>query len=211
MINNDTVIYVLVPRNVVTGGTESLHQLAYELKKLHSKVFIHYINSQELTIPIKFEKYKIPISKEIVDSEENLLIVPETNTEYLNKVKVIQKCIWWLSLDYYIRQLPRNATYYFCKKHKLPLYLTPLVTQLLRIAGKLKTNIYSFNDYNRPVFHLYNCEYVRGFLEGQGVSDENMMYLCGPIGDEYFERKIEKNIISLHITLLKGLRLLNKL
>lgn len=197
MINNDTVIYVLVPRNVVTGGTESLHQLAYELKKLHSRVFIHYINSKELTTPIKFEKYKVPISKEIVDSEENLLIVPETNTEYLNKFKMIQKCIWWLSLDYYLRQLPQNAPYYFCKNHKIPLFLKPLSAWLLRFSGRLKTDIYSFND-NNEVFHLYNCEYVRLYLEEQGVSEENMMYLCGPIGNEYFEQKAvnKKNIIA---------------
>ncbi|MFB9974600.1 hypothetical protein FPQ10_06195 [Allobacillus sp. SKP2-8] len=198
MISRQSNIYILAPRNIITGGTESLHQLAFNLKKLHPNVFIHYIDSQDVTPPVKFEKYKVPISKDIIDSEENLLIVSETNTEYLKKYKNIKGCIWWLSLDYYIRQLPQNAPYYFCEKHKIPLIFESLIEKLLHISGRINTNIFSFNENNRSVFHFYNCEYVRLYLTEQGVCNENMMYLCGPIGDEYFEHKPinKKNIIA---------------
>ncbi|SHG03457.1 hypothetical protein [Ornithinibacillus halophilus] len=209
MINKNSKIYIVIPQNFVTGGTESLHQLAYELKKLHPLVYIYYINSGNATTQMKFQKYSIPVTNEILDSSENWLIVSETNSEYVNKFTNINKCIWWLSLDYYIRQLPKNFPYYFCENHKIPLIFKPIISKILQLTGKIKKDIYLFEDRNK-VFHLYNCEYIRLYLKEQGVNDRNMLYLCGPISDDYFSRRMKekKNIIAYNPA--KGIEYTNK-
>jgi hypothetical protein len=204
-----SIIYVVIPRNIITGGTQSLHQIAYELSKLHPNVYIHYKDSDELTQPKKFEKYRVPVAREIIDNENNVLIFSETNTEYVSYYRSIRKCIWWLSLDYYLRQFPQNAPRYFCERHNIPLFLEPLIAMLLKLSGRLANNIYRFSDPN--VFHLYNCEYVREYLVKQGVQEDQMLYLCGPISDEYFDVKVEnkENIIAYNPA--KGLKYTLKL
>ena len=62
-ITEGTIIYIMAPANIDTGGPHDLHQLGYELKNLGKKVFMYYFptnlknpvhkNYRSLKIPFK--------------------------------------------------------------------------------------------------------------------------------------------------------------
>lgn len=92
-------IYILTPNGAETGGVEALFQLAHAINLLKGNAqSVFYPNAKD-TIQEAYKNYSIKRSKTIIDSEENLLIVPEIWTEYLNPFKKINKSIWWLSID----------------------------------------------------------------------------------------------------------------
>ena len=41
-IYEETIIYIMAPANIDTGGPKDLHQLGFELKNLGKKVFMYY-------------------------------------------------------------------------------------------------------------------------------------------------------------------------
>lgn len=100
-ILNNSIIYVLAPGKLASGGPEALHQLHYYLIKLGYQTRLVYF--QDAGLHPQYEKYTpqiIPIDQ-VVDREENVIIVPEMHTIYLNQIKKAKKCIWWLGLQYY--------------------------------------------------------------------------------------------------------------
>ena len=80
-ILKDTIIYIMAPANVDTGGPKDLHQLGYELKNLGKKVFMYYFpDNKKNPINKNYKIYNLPFVNEVEDSEKNILIVPEINT-----------------------------------------------------------------------------------------------------------------------------------
>ena len=103
-ITEGTIIYIMAPANIDTGGPHDLHQLGYELKNLGKKVFMYYFpNDQKNPVHENYKTYDLAYTTEIEDLEKNILIIPEINQTILlsRKYRNIQKAIWWLSLDYY--------------------------------------------------------------------------------------------------------------
>ncbi len=92
-------IYILTPNGAETGGVEALFQLAHAINLLKGNASSVFHPNAKDTIQETYKNYKIKRSKTIADSEENLLIVPEIWTEYLDSYKKINKAIWWLSID----------------------------------------------------------------------------------------------------------------
>lgn len=116
-IKKKSIIYIIAPANMDTGGPKDLHQLAYFLKNnLKKKVFMYYYPTM-LKNPIhkNYKFYKIPHTNKIIDSKDNILIIPEVNVsiEISKSFKKIQKAIWWLSLDFFFlhRFIERNNKY----------------------------------------------------------------------------------------------------
>ncbi|WP_313261439.1 hypothetical protein [Sphingobacterium sp.] len=100
-IKNTSVIYILAPGGIASGGPEALHQLHYYFNKLgYTSKMAYYSNP--ITNP-RYHIYKpeVILLEDIVDDEENLIIVPEINTKYLKKIKKCRKCIWWLGVQYF--------------------------------------------------------------------------------------------------------------
>ncbi|MCI3028748.1 hypothetical protein LMF32_06515 [Desemzia sp. C1] len=182
-------VFIVGMNTSTSGGPESLHQLAYKLRELGLDCSIMYADSNSTEVPEKFEKYNIPVVKQIPDSKDNLLIVPETYTEVLKKYKNIKKAIWWLSLDFYLKDLPINRTKDFSKRRGIPRFLNLFSMIGLLTFRKFKFDIYKFRENEREVYHFYNCEYVRLYLQNHGVAENKMSYLCGPLRDEYFQEK----------------------
>jgi hypothetical protein len=91
------IIYVLCPGGCEAGGVESLYQLCDGINSVYGNCVIVFDNNAE--VPKKYKNYNIKQSKEIIDSNTNLLIVPEVWTEKLNYFTKIKKSIWWLSVD----------------------------------------------------------------------------------------------------------------
>lgn len=182
--------YIVAQAISTSGGPETLHQFAHQLKQLGCEAYVHYIDDKNASIPKKFEKYDVKVVNVIEDKKENVLIVPESFTDFLDEYKNIRKCIWWLSLDFYLLTLPWNRTIYTCKKYRVPLFLSPLMYLVLFMSKKLRHRVYRFKQKKDKVFHLYNCEYVKDYLIKKGVSEERMLYLCGPLRNEYFEQEV---------------------
>lgn len=183
------MIYVISPGKVVTGGPETLHQFAGLLAELGQEVGMYYLAPHTMTVPQRYQKYSVPVVDAIVDSEENILIIPETMTFVLGRYKKIRKCIWWLSWDNYFKSYPKHSVNDRMEKYKLPQFLFPAVYVLLILKRKIYPYhyFYQFND-GGEIFHLYNCEYAHQKLLEYGILEERTLYLCGPLNHSFFER-----------------------
>ena len=58
-ILKDTIIYIMAPANVDTGGPKDLHQLGYELKNLGKKVFMYYFPDNKKILLTKIIEFII--------------------------------------------------------------------------------------------------------------------------------------------------------
>ncbi|OUQ31573.1 hypothetical protein [Massilimicrobiota timonensis] len=184
-------IYVVTYANASSGGNESLHQLCSKLNNLNLDAYIYYLNNPKAAIPYKFKSYNIKSTHNIDDSEENILIVPEISTSFLYKFNKIKKCIWWLSLDFYLRTLPKFTFKNFVNDHNIPRLLYPLAYLYLKCTGELNKQCFEFREDKNHIFHFYNCEYAKQYLINHGVKEENTLYLCGPINSEFFNQTID--------------------
>ena len=104
-IKEESIIYIFSPINYGTGGPEALHQLGNVLHKLHRNVFMYYYyndtnNSNQNVI---YSEYNVPFTKNIINDENNILIVPETflSPIFNQNFNRTQKLIWWLSVTNY--------------------------------------------------------------------------------------------------------------
>ena len=116
-IKKKSIIYIIAPANMDTGGPKDLHQLAHFLKNsLKKKVFMYYYPTKfKNPIHKSYKFYKIPYTNKIIDSKDNILVIPEVNVsiEISKSFEKIQKVIWWLSLDFFFlhRFIERNNKY----------------------------------------------------------------------------------------------------
>lgn len=193
----NSIIYVVCPYGKISGGHETLHQLVSVLRDNGYRAYMHYLydkgtkNDEVINIPDKFKKYNIKCSVDIVDNNENIIVIPEIFTGLIYKYKNIRKCIWFLSLDFYLSHLNKNHIDNKLKDMNIPLFLIPFFKPLaylyLTMTHKNKKldfkNKKEINDY----FYVYNCQYIKDFLINNSIKDERTFYLCGPIGNEYIK------------------------
>lgn len=161
-VSNKTTIYVLCPSYNKTGGTELAHQLVYEINRNHVDAKIAYYENQPNPMKINeaFLGYVNSFVQlnEIVDSPENVLIAPEVCTKYLKPYKSIQKCIWWMSVDNYLKWHQAKMTYQ-CNG----LWVV--------LKGILKGKIFFRKpSFDKKITHFYQSEYAKKFLENCGVT-----------------------------------------
>ncbi|MGX6970520.1 hypothetical protein [Vagococcus bubulae] len=178
-------VYIVSVNSIVTGGPESLHQLASEIMKKGYETFIYYIDTKTLSVPEKFKKYGVKVCTEIEDSSDNIIITPEVHTEIFNKFKNINKVIWWLSLDYYLDQKVSRRTKNFSESRKIPTIPSYII---LFICRKYKLRYFKFKEKN--IYHLFNCKYVENYLNENEVSNRGKQFLCGPISKKFYEKWI---------------------
>lgn len=172
-LNKESKIYVACPANVATGGPELLHQLVYKLNKFGINAYMYYYNRKKGVDPVH-QEYKVYNNKyvdHIDDNSNNIIVVPEVKTELINKYKNIQKVIWWLSVDNYVKSItPENI------KSKIK-YLIKSV--LFNIKP------YKFDDNN--IYHLVQSEYARQFLLSNGVEENRIDYLSDYINPQFIQ------------------------
>ena len=181
-INNKSVIYVVCPSNVATGGPELLHQLVYKLNNFGYTAKMVYIDNSMVsrfkTISKKsrhknpvhpfYEKYNNPVSNITVikDDPSSIVVIPEVYTSILYMFKKATKLIWWLSVDNYYLKQENN-------KHK--------IKELLSIV---KT--YNFKDYPNT-YHLAQSEYAVDFLKKKDIAIHKIGYLSDYLNNTYLE------------------------
>ena len=159
---DNTIIYVLCPSYNKTGGTELAHQLVYEINRNHFNAKIAYYENQPnpMEINTAFKGYVDSFVKveEIIDLPNNILVAPEVCTKYLKPFKFIQKCIWWMSVDNYLKWHNVKMTYQY----------NGLWTV---IKGLIKRQVFfGLPTFNQNITHFYQSEYAKNFLEKCGVT-----------------------------------------
>lgn len=204
-VEENTKIYIVAPYHN-TGGPKSLHQLADSLVDNGIDTYmVYYWNGNftgEKTILFPFCKAKVVSN--IEDNEKNLLIVSESQVDIFKEYHKIRKCIWWLSLDFYLTSTVWGAAKKAIKQKRLSRVLQPLM--LVKFILNDSENLKKFKDplqkEIRNIYHMYNCEYVKNYLEKHGVIEDRMRYLCGPLEDKYYKieldevKKYKENLVA---------------
>lgn len=98
-IYQDTVIYVLCPAHIVTGGIEAVHQLVDKLRKIGHQAKIVTMPIVANPVLLQYRNYGVEFTASIEDNRRNILIATEVNPRALDPYSSIQKALWWLSVD----------------------------------------------------------------------------------------------------------------
>lgn len=181
------MIYVVSKGNYVSGGPETLHQAAKLFSEMGKEVAMYYVQPHTTEIPDRLKRYNIDVVDKIEDREDNILIVPETQTYVLNNYKRIKKCIWWLSLENYLNTEPNFLVKWRMKENHWPEFMFPIAWLGLALKGKIHRYRYNFQDEGK-FYHTYNCEYAHKYILEHGVPEERTLYLCGPLNQSFFEK-----------------------
>lgn len=181
--NNETIVYVACPAYNKTGGTELAHQLVYALNQNGVNSFILYYDYQEggNSINPEFKKYvsEFCTINRVQDVADNVLVAPEINIDLLDTFKKIQKCVWWMSIDNYLkRDGIKNAARYFG-------YL-----KAARYVVKGTVTLHK-HKLSNEILHLYQSEYARQYLLKKGIT--NTHRLSDYINELYLEKPFEIN------------------
>ncbi len=185
-LTKDTIFYVACPPNYATGGTELLHQLVHKLIKMGYKAKMFYIDAKSGDpVHDNFKIYNIEWVNEIVDSKNNVFIVPETFTYILNHYCWLQKSIWWLSVDNYYQSLPKKRKMIPTKEVKL---------FFMRMLGFPKKSLpkvfFRFEKSDKRIVHLYQCEYVKQHLIAKGITSK-MAYLSDYLNKVFLTERVD--------------------
>jgi len=194
---NNTKIFVVCPANVATGGSESLHQLVYNLEnklKIDAKILYYNFNKRKYSTPVH-PNYRIYNTSWVLDlsdkddCENNILIVPEVYDAclILKKYSNIRKGIWFLSVD----------NYYFSRLSITNFFFQRLTNKLAEIFGShpifdidvekfiLKNSKLRKDPLLKNVsFFLTNSYRSIAWLKKGGL--QPIYYLLGYLNEEYF-------------------------
>lgn len=182
-------IYVAIPDGETKGGVESLHQFVAGCRDIGYEAYAYYFNRKhtmtQIPEPMR-AKYNLQVAEVIEDVAENIIVFPEMYTYPLRKFHHIKKCVWFLSLDYYLESDPVYKAKGSLKRRKLPMILMPLaVTAMAVMTTSSFRRIRIYKD--KIPFYLYNCEYAHNYIKRVCSYSYFAHYLCGPIDDIYFK------------------------
>lgn len=182
------MIYVLCPAGVKTGGTELLHQLVFQINNLCEiqKAQIVYIGTKNV-YPVKsFEKYvnnNWIKESDVIESKDNIIIIPETSLSEFKKFRLGKKYIWWLSVDNFFRTGFNGWANINGTVKQLGFYHT--------IGGLLKGKIKNYKkEINNASYHLFQSYYASYFLKNNKISDDKKAYLSDYINDLYIDKSV---------------------
>lgn len=171
----DSKIYIYAPWHGFTGGPELLHQLGSCLKSMNLDVSMCYYDPEPDVLPIhpQLEKYHLPfvLESEVIDSESNIMILPEILFYPLEVFRKIQFVFYWMSVDNYLEGI------------------ISFMKNILKYRVTLKVPITALNVMNLPrVEHWVQSEYARQFLEFNRVPAEKIRF----VGDYLVPTFLEK-------------------
>lgn len=189
-------IIIICPGNVISGGVNSLLNLCSALSRNGFNATISYYNIDNQIINNNLIKsYNIKQFNGELDSENNIVVVTETQITRINQFTKAKKIVYWLGLLYY---------------YKNPVWKFPFNYKLLRklIAchsyagysngffelGKRRLNEYAkskINIWTDDFIHLSNSYFVADFCKQKGA--KNTYVLQNPIHNEFYDTKINKN------------------
>lgn len=176
-------VYVVCPANTATGGPLLLHQLALKLIENGINAYMYYFETKESNPnqPVHefYKRFSIPYETKIDDSSTNLIVVPETEPEYIFKFKNVQKVIWWLSVDNYLSTHAKKSSF-----------------SLKRWLG-IKPKNYFYNFDNIPQHdHWSQSNYAIDFLKNKGFY--NVKYLSDYLDPVFLDEVSQLNFEQLN-------------
>lgn len=178
-------IYVITPYALTTGGIELCHQLVDYLRNKGQNAFIVYESNGAISsnqdVTTAYKKYNITTCSDIVDSEENILILPEIYFNFIHIYSHIKIGCWWMSVDNHfgedmcIRELLHV-------RHKLIDKMKLLIKYIFfgQYRGKYSDKILLAEK--KRIFHFYQSRYAQYYLYSKGYS--NIMPLSDYINTE---------------------------
>jgi len=184
-------VIILCPANVVTGGTEALHQLCHCLIGLGQPAGILYFSTQKniriidqkITTDcttgqayLAFQKYKIETFFNIPIENDDIIILPEILAHLAESKITCNKAIWWLSVDNAFDYLPS--------------------LKYLRMPQPI------FQD--RDIIHFYQSAYARQFLIANGVKKLHPLYDFTNLEDFYTNASNVNRIYDIALYPRKG-------
>lgn len=193
----NTKVYIVAPATTATGGPELLHQLAYHLiKDFNINAYIYYIpsNHPEPVHP-EYKDYKIPFVREIEDSVNNVLIVPESykGLILLTHFKNVKKVIWWLSVDnFYMSIIRRSKINFFFRRKINSLWETFFGYELFDITEialkSKKFKYFELPDFVKKAdYHLVQSYYALNFLQGKNTELQKIYYLSDYLNEKFLK------------------------
>jgi len=156
-INSKTIIYAPLPPNIATGGPEAIYRLLHLLSsKFNIKTEVYfYPENHSDPVHKEYVKFNLPIAKKIIDTEENILILPDYYDHLILSCKYykIQKCLWWLSIDNFYIGLYKEiyglkAFRLLCKKIQFQNILNNLFPILFKHTDLAKECLCKFTLYD---------------------------------------------------------------
>ncbi|MDX8567013.1 hypothetical protein OZ668_03400 [Elizabethkingia sp. HX XZB] len=159
-------VIIFCPPKKFTGGPEALHQLSDKLLHLGNKnVFMYYIPKKKDAKPQNYSIYNTQEIDVVEDSQENILIIPESMTYLVKKYPKSQKIIWWLSVDFYkilmdLRIRRQNIFSKLFYKQKDKEYNFEQLPNVFQWAQSYRSSIY-IKDHKIPENLIdYVCDYI---------------------------------------------------
>ena len=177
------MVYIYAVEGLKTGGPELLHQLAFVLNFTGVGAKMVYVKNSfpiEITKAETIDEYacyccETEADLSVIDSDENMVVVPEILYEALDEIQHATKVAWWLSVDGY--------------KHILKQKYGFLDEDFNDIS---KLDYYEFRK-RKDVFHLAQSYYAIDFLKTTlGVPEERIDYLSDYINDAYLQATPEE-------------------
>lgn len=152
------MIYIITS-DTITGGPELLHQCAYYINKNNpgsAKIF--YVGNRNVKNFEYFSRYieKDDIAEEIIDDFQNIVIAPETFTNYLRPYNNVQKVLWWLSVDNYFLNYGENVE---SLKGKVLMFLRRIKRRYV-----YKIDAYRYSELAKIKHHWFQSLYAEEFL-----------------------------------------------
>lgn len=204
----------MAPYGGVTGGVELAHQLVDRLRDRGCNAYIVYSHWETQEISIRqdvtrqYEMYNIRTTKEIVDDESNILILPEIFFEFVLMYNRIQIGCWWMSVDNRYKVCSFGDKFVFeksnCRRARL------LFNYLFRgMYRDIKNNDALLKKKGDRILHLYQSHYAQYHLYSKGfgkilpLSDYINVELIGTIKEK------RKDIVLYNP--LKGIDFTNKI
>ena len=176
-------IYVICPACHKTGGTELAHQLValYNDNDLPAKIAYTGVTAEVTPVHPEFQKYvETWISVDHLEDEYGeIIILPETQVDLIEKFHKATIVFWWMSVDFFID----ICGFWGTARH----------FGLLRAINRLRftKQIKDKTHLARKVdLHVYQSEYARKYIEKEKYG--NALPLSDYINDIYLKNDFKK-------------------
>lgn len=176
------IIYVAAPAGAPSGGPELAQQLVHCLRLLGANAQIYYYHREIGVDPVydEFKAYANPYADSIIDSSENLLIVPETKTNLLSDYSAIKKSIWWMSIDFYYSVLGCSIADHHALANPLQRFV-----KLLGKSKKVRRHFFFGRDGDADILHLVQSQYAREHLLSKNIAEKQIRYLSDYLNADF--------------------------